>query len=254
MRNPDWQAPLPTRGLRLQGEQMKKPRKAEAPLKKNSSPWHREEQGDSFCVILEQFVLMSFLLWYIPLKRTFSSSPHWQSNSAESEKRKRSRWQRYPGICGSWNTSPSWLWCQSGGQVLGETSGNLSASLTTRNMALFPAQTDKTWVLWKPVTLLDVTKSSDTFIMAVVLKNLQLPDHIRISAWLPGPPFLFRFCPVLFYHSHSVRPNLPTVLLPASTSLPTLLPTAQAAPSLSTLSQFYISSRKSIFLLSLDII
>lgn len=79
--------------------------------KRTAHHWHREEQGDSFCVILEQFVLMSFLLWYIPLKRTFSSSSHWQSNSAESEKRKRSRWQRYPGICGSWNTSPSWLWC-----------------------------------------------------------------------------------------------------------------------------------------------
>ena len=98
---------------------------------------------------------------------------------------------------------------QLGGQVLGETSGNLSASLTTRNMALFPAQTNKIWVLWKPVTLLDVTKSSDTVIMVVVLKNLQLPDRIRISAWLPGPPFLFRFLSCGF-PPQSLCPTKPT--------------------------------------------
>lgn len=143
---------------------------------------------------------------------------------------------------------------QLGGQVLGETSGNLSASLTTRNMALFPAQTNKIWVLWKPVTLLDVTKTQIQSSWLLPLKTYSCQIIYVSQPGCLGPLSSSGFCPVVFHHSHSVPPNLPKMLLPASTSLLTLLPTAQAAPSLSTLSQFYVSSRKSVFLLSLDII
>lgn len=58
------------------------------------------------------------------------------------------------------------------------------------------------------MTLLDVTKSSDTFIMFVVLAKepkiarFNKYTHLSLTGW--DPLSFAGFCPAVFYHSHSV--------------------------------------------------
>ena len=87
--------------------------------------------------------------------------------------------------------------------------------------------------------------------LLALLKSLQLPGSasIHISAWLPGPPFPARLLSCSFL-PQSLCATKPT--LHASYYLHIFAHTASCCsgcPTPSTLSQFYISSRKSIFLL-----
>lgn len=121
-------------------------------------------------------------------------------------------------------------WCaihpQCHGQASRERLGNLHTSCASRNLFLLSAQTNKIGVRWGPVTLLDATKSSDTFIVVVALtQGSTIARFSKQTSLSGGSPLLSRFfsCSIPPQPVYPTKP-LTTFLLPphlCSRSLPT---------------------------------